>query len=625
MTTIAILNDKLNNTFKNKLLRKSIEELYSKSIEELSISLTGQIYQIDHMELAKIYGNLSCLYLNDRDIVNAKKNAEFTIAAAPDWYRGYHRLAKVYEFELDYENMCSQYEQMMQCYRNTVYKNYIVQNNLLVNSNQDNMALSDMTLTYIQDYYNRDVNYLHQWIIQNGGFINKINIKYYDIDYRGTTVSSSVKKGETLISVPFKCIISLSDCKKENPYNIRLIQNNINIEAIHSYLALELLKIREDKSFKYPYIRCLPKYYNNVPINFTAEEIMELQGSYAVVKIMQKIYMLQREYSIIKNALPDLPYSFDDFIWARTAIITRVYAAIRNGEQDTFAVPFADMANHTIPPNTKWFYDEKYELFKVSAENMLSKGDVLYETYGYKSNYRYFVNYGFTVDNNKSEEILICFNLQINVLLKQYIKAVLNQQLELNNTDNTNNTDNSQKPPLSSILFKNLLNDKFNNLIHATIIDKAQFSVGYIYNKNVNDMFQYLRDLCLDKYDKTQGQPDLLKVEVEMLNVLKYFIENMLESFITTIEDDQLLLNKNTLSLTFNMRNCIVMRKEEKKVLKFYLQLIHDALDVINIPAQNLKKKITKLRKKYNITYIPNTQNFMKYFELLEMLKNQKI
>ena len=138
-------------------------------------------------------------------------------------------------------------------------------------------------------------------------------------------------------------------------------------------------------------------------------------------------------------------------------------------------------------------------------------------------------------------------------------------------------------------------------------------------------MFQYLRDLCLDKYDKTQGQPDLLKVEVEMLNVLKYFIENMLESFITTIEDDQLLLNKNTLSLTFNMRNCIVMRKEEKKVLKFYLQLIHDALDVINIPAQNLKKKITKLRKKYNITYIPNTQNFMKYFELLEMLKNQKI
>ncbi len=63
------------------------------------------------------------------------------------------------------------------------------------------------------------------------------------------------------------------------------------------------------------------------------------------------------------------------------------------------------------------------------------------------------------------------------------------------------------------------------------------------------------------------------------------------------------------------------MRKEEKKVLKFYLELINDAINFMSMLKDNTKKdkkKIIKIKNKYNVASVPGTEKFIGYFEFLE-------
>ena len=535
----------LENEFDNLVIKPTISDSYAA-----------------FQDITKCLSNTSYVYYLMKDYAKSLEVASSALKYNSSWYKIHYRLAKVYEVQGKYEDMCKEYDLMIK----------------LLSEDDKNKKNA-----YMQDYNNRDVNFMKNWVIRNGGAVHEfINIEYYDVDYRGMAVSNSVKPKVPLIKVPFDCIFSLEDSKITNPYNIIILKNDVKINSVHTYLALELLHAKNKKDSRMaPCIRCLPKYFDNVPINFKVGELEPLRGSYAIIKAFQKIFLLTVEYENILATIPDLPFTFSEFTWARTAIITRVYAITRNGKQDTVMVPFADMANHETPPNTKWSFDERIQQFVVESENHFAPGDALYETYGYKCNYRYFVNYGFTVNNNGHEEVVLNFNLIMKLIADRYIDTLL-----------TNNA--YTNVPLHDAFHQEYKkNDIIKKLSEASLVENKAFQIGYVYNDAVVKMMNFIRgsELVYSSENAELLRSKELSVHATIVNT----INKTLEIFATTIDNDETLLK--TYDFNFNYKNSVVMRMGEKKVLQFWLNF---SLNCIELLKSTDKKKIKTFNKKIN-------------------------
>lgn len=67
-------------------------------------------------------------------------------------------------------------------------------------------------------------------------------------------------------------------------------------------------------------------------------------------------------------------------------------------------------------------------------------------------------------------------------------------------------------------------------------------------------------------------------------NVLMSFLEILeqhLEKYTTTLEEDEEILQNKKDSLTFNLRNCLIMRISEKRILHFYIEFSEYCLSLI--------------------------------------------
>ena len=556
---------------------KNISQLLGKKKYEKVLDLYDSYQPINEVDIDKKTCNLSYVYYLMKNYETAKNVVLNVLIDRTQniWPRLYYRLAKAYEGLQNYDLMCESYDNM--------YK-------LLENEERENNSSQHM-----QDYFNQDVLFMQQWLIANGGVIHNLQIEYYDVDYRGMKIATNVKPFEHLMEIPWKCIISLEESMKSNPYARRIIDANIKLNSIHSYLAMELLYIRHTETHHLlPYMRCLPKYFNNVPINFNIQELKNLEGSYAIIKIIQKLFILKIEYNAIIVVFPEgCPFTFADFVWARTLVITRVYAITKNGRQDTVMVPFADMANHETPPNTKWWFDNDSNNFIIEANTHLYNGDVIYETYGNKCNYRYFVNYGFTVNNNKHEEVSLVFNNLLNEIIDKFTQTIINYKNE---------------NALIGDVFEEML-DGYNNkeiintFIDQILVEKSVYQVGYEFNESVAKMFNDLRGI--EKMNRG--------IEILVHKTVLLAICHRLDRFITTTKDDELLLQQY--DYNFNMHNIMVMCKEEKKVLYFWKELTMSIIEALE-SKETIKVAFRKMNKK--LAKWPGIKSFALYFRQLE-------
>jgi histone-lysine N-methyltransferase SETD3 len=492
-------------------------------------------------DIYKYHANISLIFYILRDFDKAIQAAENCIALYPQWYKGYYRAAKAAEGLLD-RNRAQEYYNQMICYIDLNSSQYSIEKN---------------------DSFNMDINILKEWLISNGAAIDKTKIEYYDVDYRGMCIDKPVKKDENIMQIPFDCVISLEDSKTRS-YNKKLLGLGAKYNSPHTFLALELLDIKYDPSSKFRYyLSCLPKYFGNVPINFNEEKLRCLEGSFALIKIAQKKQFLLEEYNHILSLLPEFPYSYEDFVWARTCVITRVYAVERDIDgipvKDTLLVPFADMANHVIPANTHWFFDKPMNMFIVKAAKYLANGDNLFESYGQKCNYRYFVNYGFTVEKNPFEEVAIVMNPMLSTVI-------------------------SQKMYLGNQQIMNFIN-----------VSTEIFQIGYDMN---SEQFQKLVKFAQDKCAELLKQSDRKPTQEAVFSLISGFMQRALEGFDTTLAEDLNILK--THDLGFDIKNCIVQRIGEKKLLHHYINYFADLLKLEDIKSPKEQKKfIKKMDKKY--------------------------
>jgi hypothetical protein len=118
-------------------------------------------------------------------------------------------------------------------------------------------------------------------------------------------------------------------------------------------------------SFWAPYINSLPQVYGNMPIFFNDEMLAHLKGSFTLAKIRERIESLKAEYDNICAHVPALMKDFThaDFVWARLAVITRIFGLVIRGVKTDGLVAYADMLNHKKPrdaqdTDTRWTFDD---------------------------------------------------------------------------------------------------------------------------------------------------------------------------------------------------------------------------------------------------------------------------
>jgi len=119
-----------------------------------------------------------------------------------------------------------------------------------------------------------------KWMKANGAILSKITLKFLGPNYRGIVATSSLDKGEIVLSVPKELIMTLTMAKNTSIGKKITSSGTSLIYPNNSTLATYVLLERNNPHTKWKYmIEAMPKSVSNFPIFFTEEEKSLLKGS----------------------------------------------------------------------------------------------------------------------------------------------------------------------------------------------------------------------------------------------------------------------------------------------------------------------------------------------------------
>merc|ERR1712130_165788 len=391
-------------------------------------------------------------------------------------------------------------------------------------------------------------------------------------------MGARIEKDEDIYYIPHSHIMT-SDVAKQSEIGKKIISSKVDLRSKHSYLASYLLQEREKgaKSRWHVYISILPRKFETTPLFFDEKQRSELVGSISLKKIDDRLESLRLEYEALCNAVPEYArFSQNDFIWARLVVITRIFGLVIDEVKTDGLVPMADMLNHRRPRETKWTYSQKKRGFLITALQNISENAEIFDSYGRKCNSRFFVNYGFSLEHNLDNEALMTFELPRND--PQY--AIKARHLGFNNNSNDSNKQD---------------------------IVKKDFQIPKHYKeKKVKEAFSFLRVLhaqgneflIISSADglRLEDIPPLsIRNETNVLTSLAVAATKSLKKFSTTLDHDNELLRNEELYPRFgNKRNAVLMRRGEKEVLTFYVDLMKICVSLFKMKVKELKMKLRK-------------------------------
>ena len=428
--------------------------------------------------------------------------------------------------------------------------------------------------------------YLIQNLYKNNSFFPKVEIKFYTNNYRGVISNNDIIKYETIMSIPKECLITL-ELVMSKPYGKQiseLMHHELNSPK-HCLLCCFLLFEENNPIYKY-YFDLLPKDYSNFPIFYTQNELQYLTGSPFMNLIINKKIDMEMDYNKLCENIDNFSqFSFDKFCKARCIISSRVFGITIHNVKTDALVPFADLLNHRRPRQTQWFYDDIKDAFIVQAIEDIDKGMEIFDSYGKKSNARFLLNYGFSIENNETSEYNLTINSTDTFGWENYnwpmieLKKNIFKNEEFSKSFNlTINFQESQILELINFLRFLTFDGDINYLKKAVISAKNTLSP----DMSINYYFFY-------PVNKTN--------EINVLKYLKNLCEKALQKYPTTLYQDQTIYNenKNNKDFNFNYRNCLLLVISEKKVLIYYIEFCNYCLKLLNM--RNKKKVLEKISK----------------------------
>jgi len=242
-------------------------------------------------------------------------------------------------------------------------------------------------------------------------------------------------------------------------------------------------------------------------------------------------------------------------------VITRIFGFEVNGLKTDGLVAMADMLNHKRPNETSWTYDTSRGAFTITTTKRLLKGQQVFDSYGRKCNSRYFVNYGFSLDENEDNQVGMWFNVPQNDPLYPLKSKLLGPR-----------TRRFQIP--------------FEHKERVTRKCMSYLRVAYA----TMEELQELQKLpSVEKFD-----PLNVHNEAKAVHAVAEAAQVVLKGFPTSLADDNKMLLDGDRKLTMNIRNCLIMRRGEKEVLHAWIDLSERLKEVENYDVRKLKKYLMK-------------------------------
>ena len=565
------LKDAGNAAFSAGDYRRAVD-LYSRAIDLCS----------DTALLTHLYSNRSATFASLNDFDRAVEDADATVRLSPAWAKGHLRKGFAEEAQLKFGAAHTTYTAAL-----TVVSDVAGIEKALADLNR---TLSTLKLTPSQltstlnpdtDRFDRMI----QWLINGGARFPKLYLQWYSDDYRGVHCLTRIPADEQILYVPHSMIMT-SAVAMDSDIGRAIQASNVELRSKHSYLAAFLLaeKAKGAASYWQPYIDSLPQHYANMPLFFKQPLIDHLTGSFTLAKIKDRIDSLRTEYDNLCAAVADFRhFTHDEFVWARLVVITRIFGLFIRGHKTDGLVAYADMLNHKkatadqADTDTKWTFDDGLDGFIITTLKPIPRGDQVFDSYGRKCNSRFFVNYGFTIDDN-AEDNEVCMRFTL-----------------------------SASDPLYAVKARMLGSTSRGGIVREFQVP-ATYRETSDREKKTRDMFTFLRIAAANndeiaslqsakaaadgRIDETEALSP--RNEHVVLTLIRHSAVDVLSGFTHTIEEDEALLKSADALADSNYRNCIVMRRGEKVVLHWYITCAEVGCSLLETPWRDARRIIAK-------------------------------
>lgn len=407
-----------------------------------------------------------------------------------------------------------------------------------------------------------------KWLQTNGCDLQHLTISSNNKEIRNVQTNKTIMKHKSILQVPLKCMITESVARKSNL--VTTIENNLQYELdTQTCLALFLLqeKKRGTDSFYKPYIDFLPyDYHRYMPVFLHENQYKDLlKGSFILEMINCRRESYYQEFSQISKWIP---FTFSEFVWAKVVVITRVFFCdskqnkLHENDKEEALVPFADMLNHQNPDCTssEWFFNTSTQCFEIRSRSIIPKGKEVFDSYGFKCNSRFFVNYGFTLPSNSEYnqcDLFIPVHPHVHVGIP------------------TNNFDDGYS---GYSMFMKTGSEKM-----VTSGKYNRFQIGKInyhnYNQTMRALFSLCRKMALTNsvldvpLDEAHIPFQTTEVEISALKIIADAACTRQQSYQTT-SDNEITSPFEMYSLQWNCANII---KGEQEVLQYWISLYQHA------------------------------------------------
>ena len=257
------------------------------------------------------------------------------------------------------------------------------------------------------------------------------------------------------------------------------------------------------------------------------------------------------------------------------------------------------MFNTETPKNALWYYDDNRNGFIVEAYADIEKGGQIFDSYGKKCNYRFFLNYAFINLNKDGENPENEFPLYVGLDPEDenfdVKKEVFLDGMETTVTEFRLNGHMKEKVMenfLSWIRFVVYDGDLDELYVRVTgAYDEAKRAAEAEGKKKFGSIGEYVK-------------PIDLHTEVRAWRKIHQIATEALAKYPTTLDEDKALLAKEDAAapadktLTYNTRNCVLLRVGEKKILNY---LLETATNIVEIAQMTRKGAIGAMMKRHKI------------------------
>ena len=432
----------------------------------------------------------------------------------------------------------------------------------------------------------------NEWMKSNGARFPHLTLRRYASDYRGVHAvcrHGEITKGKTLLKIPHKILVTVELAKQSAIGKLLQPLTSLGSQAL---LAMYLLaeKYKGELSTWKPWLDVLPQSFNTLPMFFNSEELSLLTGSHdLLIKIKSQQKSMRDEFhsiNRIKGLNNDYPlFCYDDFVWACLAVGTRVFSLCINGVKTSVLAPLADMMNHKNPAGTNWTYDSKKQSFVLTACTSLNDGDAVYESYGVKDNKRFFASYGFVLEENPANEVTVV------------IRADLSSPPPSASSTSTVDTSSPQRTFT--------IRQVFDGAVEEMLSHCRSNAATYEYSTSARQHYSHASVDSHNVMSLSYNRPATAALSVDneliALYALRCACRDHLRQYDTTMEDDIITLSPthshddNNTQLSTNARNCIIFRLGEKRIYRWLIDFVTEAVTLLCSSWEEAKGKVRNI------------------------------